>query len=80
MQDFIQHFVREPDGAWQCISPATLEMSSGRIQVTPGSRFTRGTIFMGIEIAAWLDMQAASAFTNGTGGVSREGVPQPGSR
>jgi hypothetical protein len=80
MQEFIRHFVREPDGAWQCVSPATLETATGRIQVTPGSRFTRGTIFMGVEIAAWLDMQAASAFRNGMAGQARGGALQSRSR
>jgi hypothetical protein len=30
----------------------------GRIEVTPGSVFTPGTIFMGVDLAAWLDKQA----------------------
>jgi hypothetical protein len=37
------------------MEPATLDLPSGRIQVAPGSRFTRGTTFMGIDLAAILD-------------------------
>jgi hypothetical protein len=29
----------------------------GRIQVTPGTSFAAGTIFMGVDVAAWLDEQ-----------------------
>jgi len=34
-----------------------LLLPGGRIQVTPGSRFQRGTTFMGIDLAALLDQQ-----------------------
>lgn len=65
MQEFIKVFARDPDGAWVCISPATLETASGRIQVTAGSRFAPGTIFMGVDMAAWLDTQASLQHTDG---------------
>ena len=58
MQEFIKHFVRESDGAWTCVAPVELDGPTGRIQVTPGSRFTRGTSFMGVDLARWLDEQA----------------------
>lgn len=35
----------------------TFNGPTGRIQVTPGSRFYRGTIFMGFDVAAWLDTE-----------------------
>lgn len=35
----------------------TFNGPSGRIQVTPGSRFYRGTMFMGFDVAAWLDKE-----------------------
>jgi hypothetical protein len=59
MKNFIKHFVREGDGSWTCREHATLEGPQGRIQVTPGARFTPGTEFMGIDLAKWLDEQAA---------------------
>jgi hypothetical protein len=58
MQDFIKHFVRTPAGEWVCTSPAELQTPQGRIQVASGTRFTRGTTFMGLEIARLLDEQA----------------------
>ena len=55
MDNFIKHFVRNSNGVWRCIQAATIEFPSGRIQVTPGSVFTRGTMFMNVELARLLD-------------------------
>ena len=57
MQYFIKHFHRDPFGAWLCISPATVDLPDGRIQVTPGSSFTPGTMFMNVDLAALLDKE-----------------------
>jgi hypothetical protein len=56
MHNFIKHFRREPAG-WRCIEPATLDLPGGRVQVTPGSVFVRGTSFMNIDLAKMLDEQ-----------------------
>jgi hypothetical protein len=53
--DFITHFCRNDDGSWICTSPATLNGPNGRIQVTAGSCFYPGTIFMGFDLAKWLE-------------------------
>ena len=42
---------------WVCLQPAELQLPQGRVQVTPGTRFTLGTKFMNVEIAALLDEQ-----------------------
>jgi hypothetical protein len=55
--DFAAHFCRNSDGSWSCTSPATLNGPNGRIQVTQGSRFYPGTVFMGFDIAQWLDQR-----------------------
>jgi hypothetical protein len=54
LRNFIKHFVREPNG-WRCIESATLDLPGGRIQVTPGSVFVRGTSFMNTDLAKMLD-------------------------
>ena len=59
MENFIKHFVREDEGEWSCVESAELLLSTGRIQVTPGTKFTRGTVFMGVELAKLLDDQYA---------------------
>ena len=55
MHAFIRKFVREKDGAWRCIEAAEVVLPQGRIQVTAGTRFTRGTRFMGVELAQVLE-------------------------
>jgi hypothetical protein len=57
MQDFIKHFVRTPAGEWVCVAPVELQTPSGRVQVASGTRFTRDSTFMGVEIARMLDEQ-----------------------
>ena len=60
-QDVTSAFSRNDDGSWICIDPVTIDHPKGRIQVTPGSRFLQGTIFMGMNLAAWLDQLASKA-------------------
>jgi hypothetical protein len=48
-------FQRNADGSWTCVAPVTLDGPNGRIQITPGSTFARGMIFMGVDIAALLE-------------------------
>ena len=57
MENFIKRFIRISDGIWECVSFAELAGPNGRIQVTRGTRFTRGTNFMGIDLAELLDRQ-----------------------
>ncbi|MGE5638608.1 MAG: hypothetical protein ACM30H_00810 [Clostridia bacterium] len=57
MQNFIRAFVRDAHGAWRCIEPAELDLPGGRVQVTPGSVFVRGTRFMNVDLAELLDAQ-----------------------
>jgi hypothetical protein len=59
MEDFFNCFRRGPSGTWLCLASATIEHPKGRIQVTPGTSFSPGTSFMGVDIAAWLDEQFA---------------------
>ena len=55
MHEFVQHFCKNADGSWTCTSPATLQTPAGRIQVTEGSRFYPGTVFMEFDVAGWLE-------------------------
>jgi hypothetical protein len=57
VHNFIRHFVRLKPGVWECESFAEIMGPNGRIQVTPGSRFVRGTSFMGADLAEWLDAE-----------------------
>ena len=57
--DYFNSFRRDANGVWTCLDAVTVDHPNGRIQVTPGSCFSRGTEFMGIDLAAWLDEQMA---------------------
>jgi len=56
---FAKNFCRHRDGSWTCISAATLDGPNGRIQIAAGSRFYPGTVFMGFDIADWLEARFA---------------------
>lgn len=56
---FARHFCRNPDGSWTCQKAGTFDGPNGRIQVTPGSTFYAGTMFMGFDLAEWLEEQYA---------------------
>lgn len=55
MKNFIKHLVHQPDGSWKCVSDGEISTALGRVQVTEGAVFTRGTIFMGVDIVKLLD-------------------------
>ena len=54
----VRGFRRNADGSWECVAPCTLEGPNGRIQVAEGRRFWPGTLYMGVDIAKWLDAEA----------------------
>ena len=55
VHQFINNFRREGAGIWVCVQPASLDLPQGRVQVTPGTRFTIGSKFMNIDLARMLD-------------------------
>ena len=57
MFETTEAFRRQTDGSWACVAPVTIHHPKGRVQVTPGTVFTRGTAFMGVDVAEWLDAQ-----------------------
>ena len=59
MEQFIRHFRREGEGTWVCVEHATLSLPQGRVQVSPGTRFTPGTTFMNVDLSQMLEEQYA---------------------
>jgi len=55
VQELRQAFRRNADGSWTCVQAAELDGPNGRIQVSEGTVYRRGTKFMGVELAKWLD-------------------------
>ena len=57
MENAIRYFKRLERGQWECVKKGEFNGPNGRIQVSVGSRFIRGTNFMGVDIAQLLDDQ-----------------------
>ena len=55
MDELIKHFLRVEAGKWTCVESAEFQSPTGRIQIAVGSTFTRGTVFMGYDLAKALD-------------------------
>jgi hypothetical protein len=56
LEQFIKGFVRDSDGSWICIERAFWG-GPPVMAVTPGTRFTPGTIIAGVEPTQLLDEQ-----------------------
>jgi hypothetical protein len=54
-REILMFFRRKGDGSWTCVAPATIQHPKGRITVTPDSRFMPGTVFLDVDLAAYLD-------------------------
>jgi hypothetical protein len=50
-------FYRNEDGSWICIDPVTIEHPEGRVQIASGTTLIPGILYMGIDLAVWLDEQ-----------------------
>lgn len=55
VREFLRHFVRIEAGQWTCVRAGEFNGPDGRIQVSIGSTFVRGTNFRGVDLAQWLD-------------------------
>lgn len=55
MDELGKAFKRNDDGSWTCVRPVTLDGPNGRMQVSEGTTYRRGALFMGVELAKWLD-------------------------
>jgi hypothetical protein len=55
MMRVIENFVRDQFGSWLCVKPALISVAGACIRVSPGTRFSRGTSLMDVDLAALLD-------------------------
>ena len=55
MMRVIENFVRDQFGSWLCIKPVEIRLPGARLLVAPGTRFTRGTSVMDVDLARLLD-------------------------
>ena len=61
MTDFLKGFRRNDDGSWTCVARASYSGNDGTIQVMPGTIFTPGTSFLGVDLVGWLEMLERNA-------------------
>lgn len=54
-EDACSCFMKNPDGTWTCIKETMIFGYGGIIPITPGLNFTEGVIWMGVDLAAWLN-------------------------
>jgi hypothetical protein len=52
-----EHFERIENGKWTCIKQIGFNTKRGRIDIGPGSIFTIGTNFMGVDLAFVLETE-----------------------
>jgi hypothetical protein len=55
MLPFAAAFIQLEDKSWFCRAPASFDGPTGVVRATPGVRYERGRLHMGVDIAQWLD-------------------------
>ena len=63
-QDICSAFRRNPDGSWTSIGSVSIKGPSGQVQVGTGMTFNRGVLFLGLDIAAWLDQNCGQRLSS----------------
>jgi len=48
-------FEKDSDGKWRCTAAVSIEIENRVIVIGEGLTFTKGVLFMGVDIAKWLD-------------------------
>ena len=48
-------FRKDTSGNWECVQACALDMENKEIVFTKGTTFTKGSPFMGVDVAKWLD-------------------------
>ena len=51
----VDAFEKESDGNWRCTEACSIEMDKKIVVFNRGMTFTKGTPFMGVDVAQWLE-------------------------
>jgi len=54
---FIKNFTRQGEGVWMCVRRAEYASKQGRIEFVPGTTFSPGQLYMGIDVAEMLEAE-----------------------
>jgi len=46
---------KDSEGNWHCLNAISIEMEQRIIVISAGMTFTKGVLFMGVDVAKWLD-------------------------
>jgi len=46
---------KDSKGNWHCLNAISIEMEQRIIVISAGMTFTKGVLFMGVDVAKWLD-------------------------
>ena len=46
---------KDSEGNWHCLEAISIEMEQRMIVISAGMTFTKGVLFMGVDVAKWLD-------------------------
>jgi hypothetical protein len=63
MNEFLQSFIKGPDGSCTCIRDCVYAYGGGEVRIRAGEYFRIGTVVKGVEIAHVLERQ--QDFSNG---------------
>ena len=51
-------FKKDADGKWECVMACAIDIENKEIVFTEGMTFSKGSPFMGVDVAKWLDEHA----------------------
>ena len=57
--EIMQRFERQPDGAWKCLAPVTIETAGGPVAVEAGQIFRYGEKVGDVDLAELLERLGA---------------------
>jgi hypothetical protein len=57
-EEILAAFRHNTDRSWTCVKAVAINHPAGRIEIVAGTTLVRGTRFMGVDLAAWLDAMA----------------------
>ncbi len=54
-KDPLDSFEKDAEGNWLCLEGCSIDINDKEVVYTQGQTFNKGTPFMGVDVAEWLD-------------------------
>ena len=58
-KDATESFEKDTEGNWTCVEACSIEINDKEVVFTEGQTFAKGTPFMGIDVAEWLEGESS---------------------